>query len=1777
MEETLERLPIQAEQPIDKGEKLYNNLVQAGFTETNLGKKQQFLEAIKNPLTANKIYSGLRDAGLSEVNLGSLKEFQDSFAQKKNPISNASPNISNLSTLGSNPFQSSNNGMIPVKLVKPAPTPIQTFTQTNGSVRKDKSWENLGDFIPNTVLGGLQKDVGQAVQFLGSNLSKGTTPLLNKDMGDAVARFGARLEGSGQEKQQKAAQLGLPETVGGNVASTATRFAPDLIELALTPELDIAKLGKLSTVLGKYGTKAAQVATGKFPTLMATKGLTSGYVEAKDAGKDDYEATKAGLIKSAEEYGKGALFEGAGKIASKASDIGKKALEDAGWMADGKIVSGAQKAILNSSAQATAFSAVPFITNALEGKATTLKEMKDNAIFGGILGLFHGSGAKEGDHTAADGSAAQVLERSPLIDLHNFANADIDAIKEVHNMPENAADLKIKSAVSAQKAFEAETPEEKQANVVQSSTDGKAASVKAVTDAVLKDKQAVIDAIPDDLESKPELVAKINEVHKELDPTEAIKTDMGKQITDIDTQLQAIPEKSDNPVEQVENEVKAETLTKQKDELTKQLKQTILKQQKNESTNEKNGEESSSQNGSEESSTKSKDNDEENGQEGLLNPTGEGETSPVTKTKVPQPAFKDIRENASTPEDLAKEANAKTWYHGSNKDLSKETVNSGSFSKPDGLLGLGFYMTDNPDVAESYANLRRNKSGSTVNEFNVKTSKLLDAEKPIDNDVSDLYKKTFQSLFADKAESDEFFDDVKKENPKATLMDYHKAIYNHIADEHIPTSEVHENFQDLEAALKDDLGYDAISHVGGVQNKGVKHNVMIVLDPSGEYSDPRKTFTKSGLYQPKYEETKGEQENATNQEQVTKSGEQEHKGTVEQQQEIEENRNNKEEPIAKSETETSGSNSGIGAEKSEKSIVEPTGIRNEDVHDEHIKEGVGDTERTHKTEEEIESGAKKLLESEDFHPDEFAKSIIDKPKAATAEEQEALLHYKTDLKKQKRSIEKMVDNGEGDIVEHEINLARISDHIHRNQEATEIIGNELGRSLGHRTEAMKEDFSHTSILRKAKIANGGIDVDAKTKASLNEHAKKIELLENKLADKEEEIRKTHERSLVDRVNTKSGLEERKAKREVTKSSLRKEREELLADLHIIAKKSLGTLGANKIPLDMIAPLTKLARNYVLDGVVTLSGVVDKVYNDLKEHIEGLTKDEIKSVIQDEFEKYLSEENKIKLDKAKDRQNKKLSDLQEQLSTGNYEKKVQRKVQVDNDYLKIRAEINRQQTLINKKIAQIAQSKKSVGRRAVDFAVKWGRNAKLASITVLGKLAATGLTTMGLKGVTEGVGVIAGKLLPKTAQKSTIEGGASISALANSYAKAATEGMKDAYNEMNIKKGGQSDLSALYGKNSAGRLPAEAMDFFGHLHSAIKAPIKRQAFEYSYAKRIKRGIEQGLDVQDPIIDAKNRLDAYRDGERAIFMGDNVVSDVYQAGIRMLENHETKTGLSLAKNSAALAQILLPFVKVPTNIAFSTGRHVFGLPIGLTKLLGAGIGSGLKKIGGEKISENLQKRMFVAKQLGNVMAKSMQELTPEESDIVLRNLKHGSVGAAALAIGFFNPKNVGGFYQQNEKRKTSDANVMSFKIDGHKVPIWLTEHPIFQAMQIGSTFYRFLEAHKHKEDKISAAALATVSGMAEGIPLANEAKQITDMLGSDTHKLNKFISQAIKGEIEPAALQQAAIVTDTKNGEAFSLNGDNQQKRRPDERHGLLKYLKQDLQTGVPILRKKVHKK
>lgn len=837
-----------------------------------------------NPfLTALKQYKGSKMIPSSpEQTSGAVNPFAD-LIKKKSQDASVSPNGSDLSDNGSSSSQSSPNELhnIGGKLVDNNLLPIGTSTISLTGIKDphanainiaQQNRQNPPPITqpPNPDRSIMDK-VGQALYLpaikqgfndLIVNPAAGATDFIDRTIDKAYQGI------TGEKTPDWLRQKGLFNDVSKQIQHEYdTRDKPT----NAISEIAEGAIGTLPLMASMYtgegeaslAMKAPQLFGKLAKTLAVTKGLTA-YKDATDNHEDYLQsldkattgAVKGGIegqFMDAQMLVGGALGKGvANKLAEK------------GLLKGGK----SGQAILHALSVGTVFGGTSAGDDLLSGKDINtdeaLKQFSTGLAFEMIPTAqgIHQELSDRAEGKSINIQAAQVAAVANSASNMNGESAfrtlihtTPDQIQQIHdNITKGYQDLYADSIEQGAKAYDTKDINEKRNLYTQQLALKAQGDIKMIADKVKKDPTEIIQSINDNTEISPEqktdLLSKINILS-------GIKTEDATTVEPPATPVERAPtEQQISPREQGVND-----LQQQKEDFINKLK-TPIKPQENESNDEKNNDNSQKESGSQEIDKSSEANAEKLADEkGNVVNSGADKTVPETiKVRIPHPEYQDIRQETidkhgeNTPENLAKEANTKTWYHGSNKDLTNEHVSSAAFTRPDSLLGLGFYMTDNPEIAEKYANLRRNKSSSTVNEFNLKTSKILDAEKPIDKDVADLYKNTFQSLFdGGKEESDEFFDNIKKEKPNASLMDYHKAIREHIADSEMTTNDVTEHFQDLESGLKDELGYDGISHIGGIQTGGKNHNVMILLDPSGEYSEMRKPFTKKGLYEPKYQ------------------------------------------------------------------------------------------------------------------------------------------------------------------------------------------------------------------------------------------------------------------------------------------------------------------------------------------------------------------------------------------------------------------------------------------------------------------------------------------------------------------------------------------------------------------------------------------------------------------------------------------------------------------------------------------------------------------------------------------------------------------------------------------------------------------------------------------------------------------------------------------------------------------------------------------------------------
>lgn len=197
--------------------------------------------------------------------------------------------------------------------------------------------------------------------------------------------------------------------------------------------------------------------------------------------------------------------------------------------------------------------------------------------------------------------------------------------------------------------------------------------------------------------------------------------------------------------------------------------------------------------------------------------------------------------NEANPETIAQTYNNKDWYHGTGKtDLTGDRLDP-FVGNHESLFGQGVYMTDNPNIAQGYANSKGKRSGTpTIYKANINLDRVLDIEKAITPDVKAAVEKTVKPLDAayqrEFGEPDYFTNTMQREmstegaTPETVITALRKEIGDFSHEAMLPTSEFVEDFQDLAMNLKE-IGYDALTHTGGLRTGKEPHRVLIMLDP----------------------------------------------------------------------------------------------------------------------------------------------------------------------------------------------------------------------------------------------------------------------------------------------------------------------------------------------------------------------------------------------------------------------------------------------------------------------------------------------------------------------------------------------------------------------------------------------------------------------------------------------------------------------------------------------------------------------------------------------------------------------------------------------------------------------------------------------------------------------------------------------------------------------------------------------------------------------------------
>lgn len=476
------------------------------------------------------------------------------------------------------------------------------------------------------------------------------------------------------------------------------------------------------------------------------------------------------------------------------------------------------------------------------------------------------------------------------------------------------------------------------------------------------------------------------------------------------------------------------------------------------------------------------------------------------------------------------------------------------------------------------------------------------------------------------------------------------------------------------------------------------------------------------------------------------------------------------------------------------------------------------------------------------------------------------------------------------------------------------------------------------------------------------------------------------------------------------------------------------------------------------------------------------------------------------------------------------------LKLDEEALRLKAENERAKIDFQTALIKDRLEQRSLPEKAQDTLVRWRRGFLLSGPVTLAKLTGAAALRFATTPIEELAGAAIGRVVPGLMERAPRHGGGlNVRAEAEAITSIFTKGIKDAGQKLKTAK---TDLDVLFGKGASGRvrpsdvIPQSLIDFFGNVHAALKAPVMRSEFERSMVKRMEFAIRNGVDVTDPMVQTQIATAAYKDGNRAIFMQDNILSKTFNTAVSAAENltiggERSKAG----KVIATTARLLLPIVKVPSNIVAEAAEYSVGSVTGsveLAKAYRAGI-------------ENLR---------------------PEQADNIARQLKKGSLGAAALLIGYYNRDNFGGFYQQGEKRDKKDVAPGAARIADQDIGRSLIHSSLMETIQLGATIGRIEdEKVKGKGTPLYEAIGLSALGLAEELPFVRTPIELAKLF--DKNERPTAMGELVKGFVVPQAVSSTAQFLD-KDAQGNPI------RRKPK---GVLEHI----ETGIPGLRETVRKR
>jgi len=297
-----------------------------------------------------------------------------------------------------------------------------------------------------------------------------------------------------------------------------------------------------------------------------------------------------------------------------------------------------------------------------------------------------------------------------------------------------------------------------------------------------------------------------------------------------------------------------------------------------------------------------------------------------------------------------------------------------------------------------------------------------------------------------------------------------------------------------------------------------------------------------------------------------------------------------------------------------------------------------------------------------------------------------------------------------------VRLASIEDAINTNDIAARKTGYEQGLGLAARRMMIKQDYSLSNILQRARVANDGKELPTDVRARIESLSKQRDELLNQLEE--------HKATIIDLREKLATRPERQSIKAQSRKLANKVRQ--LKTKPLILKDAQGNPIIVKEANFYNEAVELIAKSIELGGDIAeaVQKGIDHIRN--QKFFNELSPEDraaVEKQLQDHFSQLQKGEDVESLEKLKTRLRKRSAEIGAKLMNADVEqaKKTKKAPPLDEEARNLQAQVNKKQTQLEIEVLKLQQKNRTKVEKGLDFLAKWRRAVLLTSATTIGKL------------------------------------------------------------------------------------------------------------------------------------------------------------------------------------------------------------------------------------------------------------------------------------------------------------------------------------------------------------------------------------------------------------------------------------------------------------------------